>query len=72
MADLTGNHEVKAICPRCLGNGYIKVMSEFIRKKELDCPQCDSEGHVMLPANQCRENIEGGIEPKWMKSGESI
>jgi len=72
MVDLTGNHEVKAICPRCLGNGYIKVMSEFIRKKELDCPQCDSEGHVMLPANQCRKNIEGGIEPKWMKSGESI
>ena len=72
MVDLTGKHAVKAICPRCLGNGYIKVMSEFIRKKELDCPQCDSEGHVMLPANQCRENIEGGIEPKWMKSGESI
>tara|TARA_R100000278_G_scaffold77143_1_gene60019 strand:- start:40 stop:207 length:168 start_codon:yes stop_codon:yes gene_type:complete len=55
-----------------MGNGYIKVFSEFIKKKELDCPQCDSEGHVMLPANQCRENVEGGIEPKWMKTGETI
>ena len=25
----------------------------------------------MLPANQCRINIEGGTEPKWMKSGET-
>ena len=72
MVDLTGNHEVKAICPRCTGNGYIKLMSEFIRKKELDCPQCESQGWVMLPANQCRENVEGGIEPKWMKTGETI
>ena len=47
-------------------------MSEFIRKKELDCPQCESQGWVMLPANQCRENVEGGIEPKWMKTGETI
>ena len=72
MVDLTGNHEVRAICPRCMGNGYIKVFSEFIKKKELDCPQCDSQGWVMLPANQCRENVEGGIEPKWMKTGETI
>jgi len=26
----------------------------------------------MLPANQCRENVEGGIEPRWMKTGETI
>ena len=67
MVDLTGNHEVKAICPRCFGNGFIKVQD-----KQLNCPQCDSEGWVMLPANQCRENVEGGIEPRWMKTGETI
>lgn len=72
MVDLTGDHKVKATCPRCAGNGYIKIISEFIRKKQLDCPQCDSQGWVMLPANQCRENVEGGIEPKWMKTGETI
>ena len=67
MVDLTGNHEVKAICPRCFGNGFIRVQD-----KQLNCPQCDSEGWVMLPANQCRENVEGGIEPRWMKTGETI
>ena len=25
MVDLTGNHDVKAICPRCKGNGFIRV-----------------------------------------------
>jgi DnaJ-class molecular chaperone len=67
MVDLTGNHDVKAICPRCFGNGFIKVQD-----KQLNCPQCDSQGWVMLPANQCRENVEGGIEPRWMKTGETI
>lgn len=73
MVDLTGDHEVKAICPRCSGNGFIRVHDKL--GEDIDsmlCPQCGGEGWVMLPANQCRENIEGGIEPKWMKSGESI
>ena len=67
MVDLTGKHDVKAICPRCKGNGFIRVQD-----KQLNCPQCDSQGWVMLPAYQCRVNIEGGIEPRWMKSGEAI
>ena len=67
MVDLTGKQEVKAICPRCFGNGFIRLQGV-----QYDCPQCDSQGWVMLPAYQCRENIEGGIEPRWMKSGESI
>ena len=72
MVDLTGEHEVKAICPRCAGNGYIVIQSEFVRRQEFNCPQCDCEGWVILPANQCRENVEGGIEPRWMKTGETI
>ena len=67
MVDLTGNQEVKAICPRCKGNGYIRIQG-----KQVDCPQCECEGWVMLPAHQCRENVEGGIEPRWMKTGETI
>ena len=67
MVDLTGDQKVEAICPRCKGNGYIRLQG-----KQYDCPQCDSQGWVMLPANQCRRNIEGGIEPKWMKSGQTI
>ena len=73
MVDLTGNHDVKAICPRCKGNGYIRVhdkLGEDIH--EVNCPQFDSQGWVMLPANQCRVNVEGAIEPRWMKTGETI
>ncbi len=73
MVDLTGNHEVKAICPRCKGNGYIKVHDKLGEDiYEVNCPQCDSQGWVMLPAYQCRINVEGGTEPKWMKTGETI
>ena len=72
MVDLTGEHAVKAICPRCKGNGYIVIQSEFVRRQEFDCPQCENQMFVKLPANQCRVNVEGGIEPKWMKTGETI
>ena len=67
MVDLTGKQEVKAICPRCFGNGFIRLQGV-----QYDCPQCDSQGWVMLPAYQCRKNVEGGIEPQWMKTGETI
>ena len=36
MVDLTGNHDVKAICPRCKGNGFIRVEG-----KQINCPQCE-------------------------------
>ena len=67
MVDLTGDHKVKAICPRCKGNGYIMVKGE-----PYDCSQCDNQMFVWLPANQCRVNVEGGGEPRWMKTGETI
>jgi len=67
MVDLTGKQEVRAICPRCFGNGFIRLQGV-----QYDCPQCDSQGWVMLPAYQCRKNVEGGIEPRWMKTGETI
>ena len=67
MVDLTGKQEVKAICPRCFGNGFIRLQGV-----QYDCPQCDSQGWVMLPAYQCRKNVEGGIEPRWMKTGDTI
>ena len=67
MVDLTGKQEVRAICPRCFGNGFIRLQGV-----QYDCPQCDSQGWVMLPAHQCRINVEGGTEPKWMKTGETI
>ena len=71
MVDLTGKHEVKAVCPRCDGNGFIKIVStpELVEHR---CPQCDSQGWVLLPADQCRLNVEGRVEARGKKSGECI
>jgi len=71
MVDLTGKHEVKAVCPRCDGNGFIKIVNspDLVEHR---CPQCDSQGWVLLPADQCRLNVEGGVEARGKKSGECI
>ena len=71
MVDLTGNHDVKAICPRCDGNGFIRVVStpDLV---EHDCPQCESQGEESLPAENCRLNEEGGVEARGKKSKECI
>ena len=70
---------VKTICPRCDGNSYIRVQN-----KEMDCPMCEEEfmhlgmkvtthnGYVMLPTDQTRTNIEGGVESKTKWSGETL
>ena len=63
MVDLTGNHEVKAICPRCFGNGFIRVHDKLGEDiDEMDCPQCDSQGEVMLPVKFTFVNSDGGRE----------
>jgi len=40
----------KAICPRCHGNGYIKVMESIDKPIEViqQCPQCNSQGEIMI------------------------
>ena len=70
MVDLTGKEEVKAICPRCSGNGFIRMQAGC--SLQTNCPQCESEGWVPLPAEQCRLNVEGGVEARGKKSGECI
>ena len=41
---------VKKICPRCHGNGYIKVMESIDQPIEViqQCPQCNSQGEIMI------------------------
>jgi DnaJ-class molecular chaperone len=40
----------KIICPRCKGNGYIKIPHESIEKLEKSvisqCAMCESEGEI--------------------------
>lgn len=79
---------VKTICPRCNGNGYIRVSpviaGVFDKATETDCPMCENQfdhigmrmsthnGYVMLPLSQTRINIEGGRESKTKWSGETL
>ena len=36
------------ICPRCFGNGYIKVQKDTREEKEIfvQCTMCDSQGEI--------------------------
>ena len=40
----------KVICPRCKGNGYIKIPHESVEKLEksviAQCSMCESEGEI--------------------------
>ena len=38
------------ICPRCRGNGYIKVKesTENLTETIFQCPQCNSQGEIMM------------------------
>ena len=45
------NHKAKkVICPRCKGNGYIKIPHESVEKLEksviAQCTMCESEGEI--------------------------
>ena len=74
---------VETICPRCDGNGYIKVQQDG-KRVEFDCPMCKEEfihmggkvttnnGYVMLPEDQTRLNVEGGRESITKWSGETL
>ena len=61
---------VDTICPRCEGNGFIRVadlLGEDI--DQADCPQCDSQGEVMLPIKFTFVNSDGGRESIAKKDG---
>ena len=44
---------LKKICPRCQGNGYIKVKQSVENPKEevLQCPLCNSKGEIIMDKN---------------------
>ena len=62
--ELTSMSElVKTICPRCNGNGFIRIqdlLGEDI--DQMDCPQCDNMGELFLPIELTFINEEGGRE----------
>ncbi len=40
--------KAKKICPRCMGNGYFRVLKSPIENEHIvvQCPMCHSEGEV--------------------------
>ena len=43
--------KTKKTCPRCLGNGYIRIPNESIdvpKQITANCTMCDSQGEVHL------------------------
>ena len=79
---------VETICPRCDGNGYIRIppviAGIFDKATEADCPMCEEvithmgmritihNGYVMLPIEDTRKKIEAGRESKIKWSGETL
>ena len=44
----------KIICPRCHGNGYIKVKESIEKPVEIiqQCPSCNSQGEIEMNTEQ--------------------
>ena len=43
--------KTKKICPRCLGNGYLRIPNKSVdvpKQVQVDCTMCDSQGEVHL------------------------
>jgi RecJ-like exonuclease len=51
---------IKKICPRCQGNGFIKVMESIDKPIEViqQCPQCNSEGEIMIDEQRMKSILQ--------------
>ena len=50
----------RMICPRCHGNGYIKVMDSIENPTETihQCPQCNSQGEIMIDEQRMKSILQ--------------
>jgi hypothetical protein len=50
----------KKICPRCQGNGFIKLMNSIENPTEVihQCPQCDSQGEIMIDEQRMKSILQ--------------
>ena len=58
----TNRNNIK-ICPRCKGNGYIKIPNKSVEEpgKEVtvQCPMCKSEGEIYDPNDDIIIDVDG-------------
>ena len=61
--DIKTNRNNIKICPRCKGNGYIKIPNKSVEQpgKEVtvQCPMCKSEGEIHDPNDDIIINSSG-------------
>jgi len=61
--DLETNKNNIKICPRCKGNGYVKVPNKSVEqlRKEVtvQCPMCESQGELDDPNNNIIIDADG-------------
>ena len=61
--DLETNKNNIKICPRCKGNGYIRVPNKSVEqlRKEVtvQCPMCESQGELDDPNNNIIIDADG-------------
>ena len=50
----------RMICPRCHGNGYIKVKDSIENPTETihQCPQCNSQGEIMIDEQRMKSILQ--------------
>ncbi len=58
------------ICPRCRGNGYIKVKesTENLTETIYQCPQCNSQGEIMADMKLSKETERLVLESVLVKN----
>ena len=49
----------KTVCPRCHGNGYIKVKESIENPAEIihQCPNCNSQGEINMEKTKFTERL---------------
>ena len=61
MVKATNNKPKKVMCPRCKGNGYIKIPHDSVEKLDKSvisqCTMCESEGEIDEGENKIYNNI---------------
>ena len=59
----------KTVCPRCHGNGYIKVKESIENPVEiiLQCPNCDSQGEIIMNKEKVKFTERLILESKLVK-----
>ena len=65
------NPETSKICPRCKGNGYIRVPNKSVEEIgnsiTIGCPMCDNLGEIDDPNDTIIIDADGTHRLQWIR-----